>query len=92
MRVCFFITKALQCCRRRNVNGNAYDVTFQRCDVVGNFRKLRTVVFVVLFGLYCVLMESRIPLKSVLGGRENCCTFHFHCLMNRLNKTESAGF
>ena len=64
--------KALQCCQRRNVNGNAYDVTLQRCDVLGNFRKLRTVVFVVLFGLYWVLMESRIPFKPVLGVRENC--------------------
>ena len=35
--------------------------------------------------------ENRVPLKPVLGGREQCCTITL-LHMNRLNKTESAIF
>ena len=39
--------------------------------------------------LWSVLTESRIPLKSVLGGMR---IFALSILMNRLNETESAVF
>ena len=46
--------------------------------------------FILVFQEYWVLMDSKIPLKPVVGALE---LLHFPLvLMNRLNKTESAAF
>ena len=41
---------------------------------------------IVVLQEYWVLTESRIPLKQVLGGRENSCTFHYIVIIYRLHK------